>query len=360
MSDDRELVERLAAIDATPRASWVAELRADLDAAWETGDAGYLVSLRTTTLTLVDHEPTPSEPSSGRRWLILIVAAAAIVVAIAFVAARDHDTAPADQPSPTVTVPPTTPRALSATAGERLLPGTYYVDEIDDGTPTPARIFVTDRRRMDGETYHPPEHPSPDPRQARTARRREDAIGFITFSRPNRVYVDACHGADGFHPGPVTTLDGLTAALYEQGGWADVTAPSDITIDGHPGKMFQRTAPAVLSDCNKGSNRLSGQDANGPIPGGPALRSWLNEDDSNLGWAAYEPGQFESLVILDIDGTVVVINANLLCALVVRRFEHGLSRRRVGDVSGSSSTPGHWRRLAPSSPQYSTRSASTP
>ena len=36
MTDDRELVERLAAIDATPRAGWVAELRADLDAAWET------------------------------------------------------------------------------------------------------------------------------------------------------------------------------------------------------------------------------------------------------------------------------------------------------------------------------------
>ena len=54
MSDDRELVERLAAIDATPRAGWVAELRADLDAAWETEDPGYLDSLRTTTVTLVD------------------------------------------------------------------------------------------------------------------------------------------------------------------------------------------------------------------------------------------------------------------------------------------------------------------
>ena len=79
-----------------------------------------------------------------------------------------------------------------------------------------------------------------------------DAIGFITFSRPDRVYLDACHVADGFHPGPVTTLDGLAAALYEQRGWADVTAPSDITIDGHPGKMFQRAAPAVLSDCPNG------------------------------------------------------------------------------------------------------------
>ena len=42
------------------------------------------------------------------------------------------------------------------------------------------------------------------------------------------------------------TLDGLVAALTEQqGGWVDVTAPSDISIDGYPGKTFQRTAPAV-------------------------------------------------------------------------------------------------------------------
>ena len=47
----------------------------------------------------------------------------------------------------------------------------------------------------------------------------------------------------------MTTLDGLVAALTEQQGWADVTAPSDISVDGYAGKTFQRTAPAVLSDC---------------------------------------------------------------------------------------------------------------
>jgi len=40
MSEDRELVERLAAIDASPRTGWVAELRADLDAAWDTEKLG--------------------------------------------------------------------------------------------------------------------------------------------------------------------------------------------------------------------------------------------------------------------------------------------------------------------------------
>ena len=59
-----------------------------------------------TPVRLVDLEPTPSEPSSGRRWPILIAAAAAVFVAIAVVVTRD-DVAPADQPSPTVIVPPT-------------------------------------------------------------------------------------------------------------------------------------------------------------------------------------------------------------------------------------------------------------
>ena len=98
MSDDRELVELLAAIDATPRASWVTGLRADLDAAWEIEDAGYLDSLRTTTLTLVDHEPT--QPASGRRLPILIGVAASAVVAVVLVASREADPVPpADEPT---------------------------------------------------------------------------------------------------------------------------------------------------------------------------------------------------------------------------------------------------------------------
>ena len=73
--------------------------------------AGYrdLLDARNTTMTLIDNEPTTSEPSSGRRWPILIAAAAAVILVIARRATRDDDAAPADQPSPTATVPPTTP-----------------------------------------------------------------------------------------------------------------------------------------------------------------------------------------------------------------------------------------------------------
>lgn len=64
MSDDRELVERLAATDATPRAGWVAELRADLDAAWETGE------LPIRPAAPQPRPPSqPSQPSRPQRWL---------------------------------------------------------------------------------------------------------------------------------------------------------------------------------------------------------------------------------------------------------------------------------------------------
>ena len=107
MSDDRELVERLAAIDAIPRASWIAELRADLDAAWETEDAGYLGSLHETTVTLVDHEPA-TLPISGRRWPILIAAAAVALVAFALVVFDGDDSE--------IEVPAAPPSTVSSTS----------------------------------------------------------------------------------------------------------------------------------------------------------------------------------------------------------------------------------------------------
>ena len=271
MSDERELVERLATIDATPRSRWVAELRADLDAAWGSTNLGELDSLRMTTVTLVDNESTPSEPSDRRRWGTLIAAAAAVALVVGVLVVFDRDDAPpADQPATTVTVPQTPPRALFGTEGERFEPGTYFVDEVD-GTPT-ARIFVTI-----GAGWEYSETVNADARilgKTDVEGSLGDGTGFITFSRPDRVFSDACRWGDGFYPGPVTALDGLVTALSEQGGWADVTAPSDISIDGYPGKTFQRTAPAVFSDCGTGAYRprLPTQEY------GVAFRSWENED----------------------------------------------------------------------------------
>ena len=144
---------------------------------------------------------------------------------------------PADQPSPTVTVPPTCLRDRCPTRGGELEPGTYYVDEVN-GTPTP-RIFATldagCGRTIRGRAVgaHEVRH---RPHDVQPSRRR-----VLRRLPPDRWV----------HPGPVATVDGLVTALREQqGGWVDVTAPSDISVDGYVGKAFQRTAPAVMSDCD--------------------------------------------------------------------------------------------------------------
>jgi len=304
MSDDRELVELLAGIDATPRAVWVAGLRADLDSAWEIEDPGYLDSLPWTTVAVVDHEPT--QPTSGHRWPILIAAAAAVLLVGVLVVYDGDRVTPADEPSPGVTVAPTTPPLAWPNKFGPLVPGTYYVDE-GDGTPTP-RIFATFGAGWWADS---------SPLRWRLDKRDSDAsfpslvelhqheIGTMGFSQPAAVFLDACHTNDpSYHRGPVTTLDGLVAALTEQKGWADVTAPTDISVDGYAGKEFQRTAPADMSDCdlmNWGSRVRQGLQ--------PVFVSWdVSEADRFSGSGPYEPGQIETLWVIDIDGTLVVIN----------------------------------------------------
>ncbi|MEY2399987.1 MAG: hypothetical protein QOJ08_98, partial [Ilumatobacteraceae bacterium] len=199
--------------------------------------------------TIIDVKTTdPAEPRQKRPTRVVvagILAAAAAVVAVAFVVIRDaDDVTPADEPSSTATVPPTTaPRALPNTRGllntpgkqTTFVPGTYFIDSVD-GTTTP-RIFVTlgagwtDTSTAEGDIS-------------------QGGIGYMAFIRIGKVFADACHPSDGLYPGPVATVDGIVAALRaQQGGWADVTTPADISIDGYAGKAFQRTAPADMSAC---------------------------------------------------------------------------------------------------------------
>ena len=151
-------------------------------------------------------------------------------------------TSRADQPSPTVTVPPTVPPRALRNAGRAVRAGD-----------------VLRRRGRRGHRHRGSSSPSaPAGPTSGTAGRGLNGqdLGVITFSRPDRVFADACHPSEGFYPGPVrTTVDGLVTALSEQGGWVDVTAPSDISVDGYAGKAFQRngsgpTSPTATAAVN--------------------------------------------------------------------------------------------------------------
>ena len=125
----------------------------------------------------------------------------------------------------------------------------------------------------------------------------------MAISNPVAVYSDACHPTDGFYPGPVETVDGFVTALREQqGGWVDVTAPSDISVDGYVGKAFQRTAPADMSDCTNSLGRQPRSSGHAVFPAGE--RRWSQR-------RLYAPGQIETLWVLDLDGTVIVITTEL-------------------------------------------------
>jgi hypothetical protein len=230
-------------------------------------------------VTMIDLEApsvTDDRRKRPKRALLAGLLVAASVVGIALVAIyRDEPVSPVDQPTPTVTVPPTLPpKAMFATMEEQdLQPGTYFVDEVA-GRTTP-RILVTL-----GEGWR---------NEGGGGGVFNEDVGGMTFSRPEQVWADACHASEGFHAGPVTTLDGLVAALSEQAGWVDVTAPSDITINGYAGKTFQRTAPADFTGCN---------------PGKDAFRSW----SSYQGDVYYQPNETETLLVLDLNGSIVLIN----------------------------------------------------
>jgi hypothetical protein len=272
---------------------------------------------RTVPLTLIDHQPMPTEPASRRRWPILIAAAAAIVVAITLVVIRDDDATPADQPSPTVSVPPTTPARALPRNQRWLEPGTYYVNEVS-GTFTP-RIFATfgagwwTGSQFSGWFLSKWNVPMDldEFREMPMDEMNQSMIGGMRFSQPAAVFLDACHSNDpSYHRGPVTTLDGLVAALSEQRGWVDVTAPTDIFIDGYAGKAFQRTAPADMSDCDifPWSPRVRGVQYEHPV-----FVSWVvSEADRFSGSGPYEPGQIETVWVIDIDGTIVVITTTPL------------------------------------------------
>jgi methyl acetate hydrolase len=226
----------------------------------------------------------------------------AVVVLVVF--DRD-DMRPADQPSPSVTVPPTTPPRARGNIPHQLAPGTYFVDEVS-GTPTP-RIFATLgagwRDLSNDEDWDLFKFDADTDAGAPVDESFQYQVGAMTFSNPVAVYSDACHWEGGFHPGAVDTLDGLVAALTAQRGWAEVTVPSDISVDGYVGKAFRRTAPADMSDCSTRVYRSRTSD-DGLRPR-PDFRSW-EDAEGEFGGVA-EPGQVQTLWVLDLDGTVVVI-----------------------------------------------------
>ena len=117
--------------------------------------------------------------------------------------------------------------------------------------------------------------------------------GAVSFQVFDTVYADPCDFAKGpLVPQPGPSVDDLATALVGLPG-LDVSAPTDITIDGYRGKQLTLTAPSDLTGCT-----LS--------PEGNLL-TWELPLGARIGMNC---GEIIRVWILDVDGQRLVIVAS--------------------------------------------------
>jgi hypothetical protein len=120
-----------------------------------------------------------------------------------------------------------------------------------------------------------------------------DGAGMIVFFGDLYVYGDPCAWATTRPDAPATTVDELVAALTAQAS-RDATAPIDVTVDGYAGKSITLHVPedADFSECDSGTFGSWG------VPGSDESPFRYHQD----------PGQIDKLWIVDVDGTLAVID----------------------------------------------------
>lgn len=117
--------------------------------------------------------------------------------------------------------------------------------------------------------------------------------GMIVFAGDDLfVYGDPCHWSTTTPETPVSTVDGLVAALTAQAS-RTATLPVDVTVGGYTGKSITLHVPddAVFSDCDGGF-----------------FGSWGVLGDPTPSRYHQDPGQIDKLWIIDVDGQLVVID----------------------------------------------------
>ena len=120
----------------------------------------------------------------------------------------------------------------------------------------------------------------------------DDGQGISTWAVGN-VFANPCHSNGTLLDPPIdSSVDGLVAGLASQDGHP-ATTPTDVRVDGYPGKYIEMTVPAGIdvADCDHGE-----------------FRTWA---DPIAGNRYLEAGQRDMLWIIDVDGHRLVIDAAL-------------------------------------------------
>lgn len=198
---------------------------------------------------------------------------------------------PPDSPEPTRTPEPT-PVATPTRQPEGLLPEGPHVLTDDDPIDGTRSLMVT----IPGPGWYG--EPSGGILLKDDNSAAPDGAGMIVFYGDLYVYGDPCQWESTRPDAPATTVDELVTALSAQ-ATRDATAPVDVTVDGHAGKSITLHVPtdwptgaAAFNDCDRGTFGSWG------VPGSDPAPHRYHQD----------PGQIDTLWILDVDGELVVID----------------------------------------------------
>ena len=240
----------------------------------------------------------PSTPQR-RRWpawrfhsmhlpIRTAMAAAVVVAAVVGVSALRGQAPPiaaSPTPSPTTTARPSP--SLDPQSGLPWLPnnaplnaGTYRVP-----VPQPLIVSVTVpdgwNAFEDWALVGPDGHALPA------------GVGLAFWDVANLTIDPRNEGAGLLDPQLGPTVDDLATALVAQPAYADVAGPTDVVVDGYPGKRVELAVPADLemTDCTGESDFVS----------------WF--DRAAHVRCHQGPGQVDHVLIVDVDGHRLVIDA---------------------------------------------------
>lgn len=116
------------------------------------------------------------------------------------------------------------------------------------------------------------------------------------------VYGDPCRWSTTVPETPATTPDEIAADLAAQAS-RDATAPVDVTVGGYAGKTITLHVPMAF-DVPNATREEEFADCDQKIFGSYGLEGGTEPERNHQG-----PGQVDELWILDVDGSIVILDA---------------------------------------------------
>jgi hypothetical protein len=248
---------------------------------------GELIMLET------EDRPAGNSASPGPRWphrWLLVAAAVAVVAVAGTLVFVGNDENQIDTATPPSTTEPA--RDLMRRPNfSALAPGRYYLDPDNDGT-TPMRVTYQLATEGWDQWFG----------ALKPVAGGDGYTGFSITTVPNLV-TDACRDHTPLVPPVGPTVDDLAAALSQLEPFELTEPPTDVSRFGYSGKRLVLTVPDLR--VGGGENYHDFADC---VDG--ELHSWISPLNGGAFYGYEGPGHTEEFLILDVDGTRLVLVRN--------------------------------------------------